>query len=148
MTTEPRMLRWESLTKSAFDRLDRARCVVLVTCSPVEVHGPHLPLGADALEGEGLAERVLRFLPDRHRDVTIVSVGGRSHPRQVERFIDEHGLQELDHLYDNDLTIATAYGIIEEPGWLFVRADGTVEVTTGPLDREAVDDRIAAIGTP
>jgi creatinine amidohydrolase/Fe(II)-dependent formamide hydrolase-like protein len=35
----------------------------LVTCSPIEVHGPHLPLGADALEGEGLAERMLPMLP-------------------------------------------------------------------------------------
>ncbi len=65
---EPRVLRWESLTKRSFDAIDRSRAVVLVTCSPLEVHGPHLPLGADALEGEGLAERVLRFLPDRHRD--------------------------------------------------------------------------------
>jgi creatinine amidohydrolase len=65
---EPTVLRWETLTKRRFDTLDRSRCVVFVTCSPLEVHGPHLPLGADALEGEGLAERLLRFLPERHRD--------------------------------------------------------------------------------
>src|SRR5512134_2733541 len=63
----PRPIRWETLTKKQFDALDRTRAVVLVTCSPLEVHGPHLPLGADALEGEGLAERVLRFLPEPHR---------------------------------------------------------------------------------
>lgn len=63
----PVPLRWETLTKRQFDRIDRSRAVVLVTCSPLEVHGPHLPLGADALEGEGLAERTLRFLPARHR---------------------------------------------------------------------------------
>ncbi len=63
----PEILRWETLTKKRFDRIDRDRAVVLVTCSPLEVHGPHLPLGADALEGEGLAERALRFLPERHR---------------------------------------------------------------------------------
>jgi creatinine amidohydrolase len=63
----PVPLRWETLTKRQFDRIDRARAVVLVTCSPLEVHGPHLPLGADALEGEGLAERTLRHLPERHR---------------------------------------------------------------------------------
>src|SRR5262249_43612604 len=44
------------------------RCVVLVTCSPLEVHGPHLPLGADALEGQGLALRMLRHLPTPHCD--------------------------------------------------------------------------------
>lgn len=64
----PRLVRWETLSKTRFDEIDRSRAVVLVTCSPLEVHGPHLPLGADALEGEGLAERMLRFLPERHRD--------------------------------------------------------------------------------
>ena len=51
--TEPTVLRWETLTKRKFDQLDRDNCVVLVTCSPLEVHGPHLPFGADALEGRG-----------------------------------------------------------------------------------------------
>ena len=67
MTDQPRLLRWETLSKSRFDCIDRSRAVVLLTCSPLEVHGPHLPMGADALEGEGLAERMLRFLPDHHR---------------------------------------------------------------------------------
>lgn len=70
----PRPIRWETLTKTAFDRLDPASCVVLVTCSPLEVHGPHLPFGADALEGEGLAERILRFLPERHRSRTYLKL--------------------------------------------------------------------------
>jgi creatinine amidohydrolase len=67
VTATPRWLRWESLTKTQFDAIDRERAVVFVTCSPMEVHGPHLPLGADCLEGEGLAERALRFLPERHQ---------------------------------------------------------------------------------
>ena len=70
----PRPIRWETITKKTFDRLDPARCVVMVTCSPLEVHGPHLPLGADALEGEGLAERSLRFLPDRHKERTFLKL--------------------------------------------------------------------------
>lgn len=72
--TEPTVLRWETLTKRKFDQLDRARCVVLVTCSPLEVHGPHLPFGADLLEGEGLARRTLRFLPERHRGRTFLQL--------------------------------------------------------------------------
>jgi len=62
------MIAWESLTKKDFDALDRARCVVVLTCSPLEVHGPHLPLGADALQADGLAARVRDFLPERHRE--------------------------------------------------------------------------------
>ena len=70
----PRPIRWESLTKKDFDAVDRSRAVVLVTCSPMEVHGPHLPLGADALEGQGLTDRALRFVPERHRDRTFLSL--------------------------------------------------------------------------
>lgn len=70
----PRPIRWETLTKRQFDRIDRASAVVMVTCSPLEVHGPHLPLGADVLEGEGLAERALRFLPERHRGRTFLKL--------------------------------------------------------------------------
>jgi creatinine amidohydrolase len=71
---QPTVIRWETLTKKQFDRIDRAQAVVLVTCSPLEVHGPHLPLGADALEGEGLAERALRFLPDHHQARTFLKL--------------------------------------------------------------------------
>ena len=72
MSSTPRSLRWESLTKKQFDAIDRERAVVFVTCSPMEVHGPHLPLGADCLEGAGLAERALRFLPERHQSRTFL----------------------------------------------------------------------------
>lgn len=70
--TEPTVLRWEAITKRRFDEIDRQRAVVLVSCSPLEVHGPHLPLGTDALEGQGLAVRMLRHLPAEHRDRTFL----------------------------------------------------------------------------
>jgi creatinine amidohydrolase len=74
MTSTPRSVRWETLTKKQFDAIDRERAVVFVTCSPMEVHGPHLPIGADCLEGEGLAERTLRFLPERHHSRTFLKL--------------------------------------------------------------------------
>lgn len=72
MAPAPKSIRWETLTKTQFDAIDRENAVVFVTCSPMEVHGPHLPLGTDCLEGEGLAERALRFLPERHRSRTFL----------------------------------------------------------------------------
>ncbi len=74
MSESPTWIRWETLTKKQFDTIDRESAVVFVTCSPLEVHGPHLPLGADCLEGEGLAERVLRFLPERHQARTFLKL--------------------------------------------------------------------------
>ena len=71
---EPTLLRWETLTKKKFDQLDKKRCVVLVTCSPLEVHGPHLPFGTDALAGQGLAARMLRFLPAPYSSYTYLQL--------------------------------------------------------------------------
>ncbi len=99
---DPDVLRWETLTKTRFDELDRARCVVLVTCSPIEVHGPHLPLGTDAFEGRALARRTLRFLPERHRRRTFL---------------------ELPFLY-------TASDSLPQPGSIFFQPTTTVRVLT------------------
>jgi creatinine amidohydrolase len=74
MAETPTWIRWETLTKRQFDTIDRKNAVVFVTCSPLEVHGPHLPLGADILEGEGLALRALRFLPEAHRGRTFLKL--------------------------------------------------------------------------
>jgi len=98
--SEPTVLRWETLTKRRFDELDRARCVVMVTCSPLEVHGPHLPLGADALEGQGLALRMLRHLPAPHCDRTFL---------------------QLPFIY-------TATDPLPQPGSLFFRPSTTIAV--------------------
>lgn len=94
------LLRWETLSKRRFDQLDRAQTVVVVTCSPLEVHGPHLPLGADALEGEGLVERILPKLPERHRARTFV---------------------KLPFIY-------TATDTVPQPGSLFFRPSTTISV--------------------
>ena len=37
---EGAILRWETLTKRQFDEIDREQAIVLLTCSPLEVHGP------------------------------------------------------------------------------------------------------------
>ncbi len=72
--SDPRVIRWETLTKRAFDALDRSRCVVFLTASPMEVHGPHLPFGTDCFEGDALARRIIRALPDRLRDRTFLAL--------------------------------------------------------------------------
>lgn len=60
-------LEWKKLTGSQFQSLDKSKCIVLVSCSPLEVHGPHLPVMADAIEAEAVmqctAEHVLKHDP-------------------------------------------------------------------------------------
>jgi creatinine amidohydrolase len=50
--------RLEEMSMPALDALDRARTLVILTVSPLEEHGPHLPLGVDAFTARYFAERI------------------------------------------------------------------------------------------
>jgi len=59
--------RLEEMATPALDALDRGRTVVILTVSPLEEHGPHLPVGVDAFAArhfaEAIAERVVAGRP-------------------------------------------------------------------------------------
>jgi len=42
--------RLEEMSTVALDALDRARTIIVLTVSPLEEHGPHLPVGVDAFD--------------------------------------------------------------------------------------------------
>ena len=50
--------RLEELSTPALDALDRSRTVILLTVSPLEAHGPHLPVGVDAFAARHFAETI------------------------------------------------------------------------------------------
>jgi creatinine amidohydrolase len=55
--------RLEEMSTPDLDALDRAQTVIVLTVSPLEAHGPHLPVGVDAFAArhfaEAIAERVV-----------------------------------------------------------------------------------------
>ena len=57
----------EEMSTPGLDALDRARTVVVLTVSPLEEHGPHLPIGVDAIAArhfaEALSERLTAARP-------------------------------------------------------------------------------------
>jgi creatinine amidohydrolase len=61
------ILRLEELTFTQLEALDRNRVVVLFIVSPLEEHGPHLPVGTDLMTSAAicarLAERILEAKP-------------------------------------------------------------------------------------
>jgi len=58
--------RFEEMSTPALDALDRARTVVVLTVSPLEEHGPHLPVGVDAIAARHFAETLAeRFTATR-----------------------------------------------------------------------------------
>ena len=50
---------WQDLTTADFAGLDPERTVALLPVAAVEQHGPHLPLGTDAIINAGLVHRAL-----------------------------------------------------------------------------------------
>lgn len=50
--------RLEEMTTPALDALDRARTAVVLAVSPLEQHGPHLPVGVDAFAARHFAEAI------------------------------------------------------------------------------------------
>jgi creatinine amidohydrolase len=54
--------RLEEMSTPALDALDRERTVILLTVSPLEEHGPHLPVGVDAFAARHFAETIAERL--------------------------------------------------------------------------------------
>ncbi|MBL8951255.1 MAG: creatininase family protein [Myxococcaceae bacterium] len=67
-----RVFEWAELTGPRLQALDREKTVVTVSCSPLEVHGPHLPTMADVREAQGLLDRACELLFEQHEDLTVV----------------------------------------------------------------------------
>jgi creatinine amidohydrolase len=59
--------RLEEMSTRALDALDRQRTIMLLAVSPLEQHGPHLPVGVDAFTAEyfarAIADRVVAARP-------------------------------------------------------------------------------------
>ncbi len=58
--TTGKILRLAELSFTQLDALDRGRTVVLFVASPLEEHGPHLPVGTDVYEAEYFAEELAK----------------------------------------------------------------------------------------
>lgn len=54
------------LTTLELDALDRGRTICVLALSPLEVHGPHLPLGTDVFVAEEVRDRAIEKLKAAH----------------------------------------------------------------------------------
>ena len=66
--------RLEEMSTPALDALDRKRTAVILTVSPLEEHGPHLPVGVDAFAARHFAKAVAQRLVDRRPGWSAVLV--------------------------------------------------------------------------
>ncbi len=62
MTIKPAHL-WQACKSSDIERLDGERAVAILPVGAIEQHGPHLPLGVDAMINQGIIDHALENIP-------------------------------------------------------------------------------------
>ncbi|MFH1539002.1 MAG: creatininase family protein [bacterium] len=64
--------KYVDMTYKELGALDRKRTVFFSSISPLETHGPHLPMGTDIFIAEALRDRIIESLKEKHPDLTVV----------------------------------------------------------------------------
>jgi len=67
-----KILRLAELSFTRLDALDRATTVVIFAASPLEEHGPHLPVGTDLLNAEFFSEELARQILENKPGWTVL----------------------------------------------------------------------------
>ena len=55
---------WADLSSRDFERLDMRAAIAVLPIAAIEQHGPHLPVGVDAILNEGYVARAAEAIPD------------------------------------------------------------------------------------
>lgn len=66
------VLEWRLLPGAEIDALDRTKTVIIGSVSPLEVHGPHLPVTTDITEAEGLLLAAIAKVREARPDLVFV----------------------------------------------------------------------------
>jgi thiol-disulfide isomerase/thioredoxin len=92
-------------------------------------------------EAPGVAAAAASFAGD----VEVIGVAGRGEVDAMRGFVADTGTDAITHLADQDGELWTRFGVVAQPAYAFVAADGTVEVVTGALGAEALASRMDAL---
>ncbi len=60
-------------------------------------------------------------------------------------FVERHGLGHVTHAVDTDGSLWAHFGVVAQPNWAFVTADGRVETVFGALSDDQLERRIRAL---
>jgi thiol-disulfide isomerase/thioredoxin len=90
-------------------------------------------------EAPDVAE-VAAELEESGSPVTVLGVPGRGGVPEMEDFVADTGTGELTHLVDAEGTIWREYGVITQPAFALLGADGQVEVINGALGADGLRD--------
>jgi peroxiredoxin len=74
-------------------------------------------------------------------EVAVVGIGSRDSMDRLQGFVDRHGLTGFPHAADESGDLRARLGVLGQPTWIFVAADGTTEKVFGPLGEDGLVER-------
>jgi thiol-disulfide isomerase/thioredoxin len=78
---------------------------------------------------------------------TFLGVPGLGEVSDMREFVSDTGLVGLTHVVDADGSLWQRFGVVSQPAYVFIGADGAVHAFGGSLDaeslRQAADDLLA-----
>jgi creatinine amidohydrolase len=72
--TELKIIKLEELSWKQIDKLDRNKTIFFLPISPLEEHGPHLPVGTDLLTIKDVVNETIKTLNKKNPELTYVVI--------------------------------------------------------------------------
>ena len=78
-------------------------------------------------------------------EVQFVGFGSRDSVGALEGFVDEYGLDSFPHAEDESGGLRSRLGVVGQPTWIFVNADGNAEKVFGELGEDGLVRKLDAL---
>lgn len=75
-------------------------------------------------------------------DVTFLGVAGLGSTSDMQDFVDDYDVAAFGHLADLDGSLWQRFGVVQQPAYAFIDADGAVEVVRGELGEDGLAERL------
>lgn len=76
--------------------------------------------------------------------MTFVGIPAKDTDDAMRAFVERHGLHGMVQAVDDDGSLWARFGVAYQPAWVFLSADGDVDLVAGALYDEALFARIDA----
>jgi hypothetical protein len=110
------------------------------------------PVGKPAADGplafsicRGEAPDVARVAAAFKGRVTFLGVPGLGPVGDMRTFVTSTGTGGFGHLVDADGSLWARFGVVSQPSFVFVGADGSAKTVVGSLDGQALTERVTAL---
>ncbi|MEM7284801.1 MAG: hypothetical protein AAF480_00485 [Actinomycetota bacterium] len=77
--------------------------------------------------------------------VTFVGVAGRDEMSAVNDFVENRGVSDFQHVFDDRLDVWRAFGVNSQPAWVFIDSQGNAETLVAGLGEDGLRERVEAL---